>query len=301
MMFGSGDKFEYFKCQDCGCLQIAEIPKDLSKHYPPEYYSLHTLDVRPASGLKARLRALRLKMAMSDWANLEPVLGPFLGRQDYFPWLKLLKARPDERVLDVGAGSGSFLRDLHGFGFSDLTGVEPFIPADLHYAPGFSVLKRELKDLSGPYDIITAHHSLEHMPAQLEALRQFHRLLAPGGRLLVRIPVVSSRAWEDYGVDWVQLDAPRHFYLHTTGSLELIAGKAGFRLDKILYDSSDFQFWASRQYQLGIPLRDPRSYAVDRRASPFSRLDILRFRAQARRLNEAGRGDSACFFLAKAR
>src|SRR2546421_7013807 len=36
---GLGDEFEYFECARCGCLQIKEIPEDLRKYNPSEYYS----------------------------------------------------------------------------------------------------------------------------------------------------------------------------------------------------------------------------------------------------------------------
>ena len=41
-------------------------------------------------------------------------------------------------------------------------------------------------------------HSLEHMPDQMNALSQARRLLAPGGRVLIRVPAVSSDAIEHY-------------------------------------------------------------------------------------------------------
>lgn len=39
MMFGFGEEFAYFECSKCGCLQISEIPVDISKYYPSDYYS----------------------------------------------------------------------------------------------------------------------------------------------------------------------------------------------------------------------------------------------------------------------
>src|SRR5438270_8108508 len=44
MHLGLGEPFEYFQCVQCGCLQIREVPQDLSKYYPQNYYSY-----RPAS------------------------------------------------------------------------------------------------------------------------------------------------------------------------------------------------------------------------------------------------------------
>ena len=40
VMFRTWEKFEYIQCARCGCLQITEIPSDLSRHYPASYYSL---------------------------------------------------------------------------------------------------------------------------------------------------------------------------------------------------------------------------------------------------------------------
>lgn len=39
MMYGFGDTFEYIECAQCGCLQIREIPDDLSKYYPENYWA----------------------------------------------------------------------------------------------------------------------------------------------------------------------------------------------------------------------------------------------------------------------
>ena len=38
-MFGTEDRFEYFQCGRCGCLQIAAVPENLGDYYPPDYYS----------------------------------------------------------------------------------------------------------------------------------------------------------------------------------------------------------------------------------------------------------------------
>ena len=35
MMFGFKDRFEYLECGRCGCLQLKDVPSDLSRYYPP--------------------------------------------------------------------------------------------------------------------------------------------------------------------------------------------------------------------------------------------------------------------------
>src|SRR5436190_21957778 len=39
MMFGFRDEFTYFECARCGCVQIQEVPANLAKYYPDNYYS----------------------------------------------------------------------------------------------------------------------------------------------------------------------------------------------------------------------------------------------------------------------
>ena len=39
MMYGLREEFGYILCAHCGCLPIAEVPQDLSRFYPPGYYS----------------------------------------------------------------------------------------------------------------------------------------------------------------------------------------------------------------------------------------------------------------------
>jgi hypothetical protein len=54
-------------------------------------------------------------------------------------------------------------------------------------------------------------------------------------------------------------------------SLRLLAEKAGFIVERVIYDSESFQFWASEQYIKNIPLTDERSYHGDIAASIFNR------------------------------
>ena len=46
MMFGFRDKFTYVECLKCGCLQIVEIPNNIEKYYPSNYYSFNKLSFK---------------------------------------------------------------------------------------------------------------------------------------------------------------------------------------------------------------------------------------------------------------
>ena len=88
--------------------------------------------------------------------------------------------------------------------------------------------------------------------------------------------------------DWAQLDPPRHLFLHSRKSFELLAAASGFRIESVIFDSSEFQFWASDCYQKNIPLV---------RANAPGFVDSLKMRRQAAALNRHGLGDSAQFYL----
>lgn len=296
-MLGTGEAFSYFLCSGCGCLQIQEIPADLAKHYPEDYYSFS----------KPRGRKTRLRDRMRKERDRYAYLGRgFLGRllTAYFPNVPLrhirdLGLRRQARILDVGSGEGRLLRALAGLGFTDLTGIDPFLAAESSPVPGVRLRKTTIQEVEGPFDLVMLNHSLEHIADQKAVFASIERLLAPGGVAMVRIPTVSSCAWERFGVHWAGLDAPRHLYLHSLESLRFLVSATRLAITSINGDSTALSLWASEQLERGIPFLSGRSFIMH----PY-RL-FLRFRALARtrklaaRLNAAGRGDQICILLAR--
>ena len=182
-------------------------------------------------------------------------------------------------------------------GFTDLTGIDTFSSQSELRQPGLELLKCDIYALRRQFDVIMLHHVFEHMPSPARALGALRERLAAGGSLVIRIPVASSFAYRHYGANWVQLDAPRHLFLHSMKSMELLTHSVGLQIIDVVFDSTEFQFLGSEQYMMGIPLRDPRSFLINPRKAIFSQEDIARYREMACRLNAQGEGDSACFFL----
>jgi SAM-dependent methyltransferase len=297
MMFGTRESFSYLECAKCGCLQIAVIPSDMSRYYPADYYSLRSFSPPAPRGsrpVREFLRRLRDRYAVLRRGLVGRILcalvpGPdkglhMIGHVD-------LPARP--RILDLGCGGGRLLLKLRAIGLKDLLGVDPYIERDIRYPNGLTIRKGSIEDTEGTWDLVMFHHALEHMPDQLAALRVAARLLSVCGTCLVRVPLASSFAWEHYRTNWVQLDAPRHLYLHSVASIELTARNAGLRMKRVIHDSSAFQFTGSELYARDIPLGPGESRLH------FSRAQVAEFEKRSEELDRQGRGDQAAFYFEK--
>lgn len=300
MMFGLRDVFDYFECAKCGCVQITAIPTDLSRYYPPNYYSFRDNSYTH----KPWKIFLKKQLVRYHVYKQRTLLGKifslrFPKAEDFYAWVKRAKLAFDGAVLDVGCGTGYVLLKLLKSGYTNLTGMDPFIEKDITYPGNLVVYKKELEDMSGSFDFILFNHVLEHMSDQVSALKNAFRLLKKGGCVLIRIPIAGTYAWRTYGANWVQLDAPRHLYLHTVKSLKNLATQLGFGRVEVEYDSTDFQFWGSEQYKQGIPLRDKRSYAESPSASIFSPEQFKQWGDMAMKLNQQEDGDQASFYLFK--
>jgi hypothetical protein len=141
------------------------------------------------------------------------------------------------------------------------------------------------------------NHSFEHMDEPLQVFRHIYKVLNKGCYALIRIPVADSFAFRKYGADWVNLDPPRHFFLHTTNSITHLAGQSGLQLKETIYDSLQFQFYGSELYKRNMTLVD---YDKGLHKDVFTKKQMRSFRAEAKRLNQINDGDWACFYLYKA-
>lgn len=302
MMFGSREEFQYFQCANCQCLQIVEFPEDIGRHYPSNYYSM-SMRVPPdrTRGVKNQLRMTRNRSRITGRGFLGGVLNAIypLTQTDCPAYIFRLRLPFTSRILDVGCGTGALTCELRNLGYRHVTGVDPFIAERIEYGNGVVVHKMDFAQMNPEYDLVVFHHTYEHLPTPHETLAAAHRLLSAEGICLLVIPTVSSYAWEHYGTDWVQLDAPRHFFLHSHRSIALLAAGAGFEVADIVCDSNEAQFWGSEQYRLGIPLTAERSYAKAPAKSAFSEAEIMAWRARAAVLNSQGRGDQIQVVLRK--
>jgi len=218
----------------------------------------------------------------------------------FFDMISRIELNYNSKILDVGCGVGNFLYSLNEIGFNNLVGVDPYINKDI-IDGNIKILKKNIHELPNnkKYDLIISNHSFEHISNQLETLVDISKILSENGACLLRMPIKTEYIWNQYGINWVQIDAPRHFFLHTLKSLKLLIGKVDLVIKDIVFDSTEFQFWGSEQYKKNIFLLAENSYSKNPDKSIFTKKEIEEFKKRAKELNIKKQGDQATFSLTK--
>lgn len=172
------------------------------------------------------------------------------------------------RWLDAGCGTGTLSRWLAGRGCS-VIGVDAS-PEMLRHASDSSVENaglagnlhfqriRTIADLpveSASLDGVLCSSVLEYVSAPSECLREFFRVLKPGGNLLVSVPNRRSlfrrvqrfhhRFGKRLGHSWSSfLDYSRHQY--TAAEFVNVLSEAGYINQKWIYFGTPFPAWVQR-------------------------------------------------------
>lgn len=299
-MFGFGDAFQYVRCAGCGMLMLTSAIEDVSRYYPVSYYSYGRLQVprwtepKWCRWLKLQLSRGTLFQQPRVWAWAARI-APYEPAENMRRWFcDVPIKRLDARVLDVGSGSGRRLRQMYFAGYSRLVGIDPYHRSQQLSQDGFQIRQQTLEEVNdGPFDIVMFNHSIEHMRDHLRVMQEVDRLLSPGGACLVRMPLADGRPMKEYGVDWVEIDAPRHLVIHTQTSFEKLLERTGFRVVKKWFDSDAFSYWGSELYARSTALVDGRTSRFRNPEEYFSSEEIRRFATLAQKDNrdgQAGRG-----------
>jgi SAM-dependent methyltransferase len=164
-----------------------------------------------------RFDAADSRRKMAIWAEI----AAFLQR-----WIP-----PDAVVLDIACDEGFFIRNANAGErwATDLRDMREVLPAEVRFvqADGLSidtVLPLEY------FDVVFMSNYLEHLPsgdAVLAQMRQVHRVLKPGGRMIVLQPnirFVGNAYW-----DFIDHKVPI-----TDRSLAEAATAAGFKVERLI-------------------------------------------------------------------
>lgn len=198
-------------CGHCGLIRTDPMPTDaeISRYYAHEY----RFDYQLAGSAPSRAHVTRrTQEAEERMVLLAPVL------------------QPGAELLDVGCGSGEFLACLARTGCRGI-GIDPGA-AYAEYARDSLGLDITVTDLENAgfsperFDVLTAHHVVEHLPDPVGILRRMRDLIRPDGVVYISVP------------DMTPGDRPAFLRLHfahvhgfTPPTLKLAAWEAGLIQD----------------------------------------------------------------------
>jgi SAM-dependent methyltransferase len=152
--------------------------------------------------------------------------------------LKLVKALTDGRdLLDIGAGTGHFLKVMSDNGFNAL-GLEPDEDARNVASRESGIVLRRIQELhelgDSSFDVVTMWHVLEHVYNLRKDLQQITALIRKDGVLIIAVPNHTSKDAGKYGSNWAAYDVPRHLYHFSPASIKKLVEPFGFSLEKQL-------------------------------------------------------------------
>lgn len=143
---------------------------------------------------------------------------------------------PDERrVLDIGCGLGYLLVEPHRRGFECL-GIDfnerlVTLATERYGVPARVERIENLVTLGETFDLVILSHVLEHVEGPTDLLRNIHRILNPGGLLVIEVP---NRNWRSIGYNlrrgtcgW-DCYPPHHLTFWSDTALAHVLRRSGF-------------------------------------------------------------------------
>lgn len=136
------------------------------------------------------------------------------------------------KVLDIGCSGGWFLDAMEGW---ERHGNE-IIAADAEFARrrhGANIVTGRFEDYplrENYFDVITLQDVFDHFPDPIAVLEKCHRMLRPGGGIVIKVHNISCMYAKLTGKRWYAIVPPSHLFYYDKATLERILVKTGFEM-----------------------------------------------------------------------
>jgi ubiquinone/menaquinone biosynthesis C-methylase UbiE len=215
----STDKFYMMQCNSCGLVYLNPRPEvsEFERIYPSNY---HAFDFSEEDfGIVYKIRSkLEAKRVLS--------------------WCKGLN--DDAKIIDTGCGDGFHLSLLEKYGNKNWTleGIDiDKRAAQMAEDKGLKVHVGSIDEINLPknsYDLAIMVQTIEHVAEPAQVLRAVHRILKPGGKVVVVTDNTESFDFKLFKKSyWGGYHFPRHWNLFNRRSLTKLAENTGFEVENL--------------------------------------------------------------------
>jgi SAM-dependent methyltransferase len=213
-LFRTTDKsFLVVECERCRLIRLYPKPRpeELATYYPSKYW--HSDDGGSITAIEEFYRRL---VSLDHVRFLE----------------EAIRAAGPGMVMDVGCGGALILRLLRERGHKVLGMDFSLDAASIAWrqngVPAFCGALTQVPLADGSVSLLSMFHVLEHLYKPEEYLMAAHRLLKPGGRLVVQVPNAASWQFLMFGENWNGIDVPRHLHNFKLSDLNVLLDRCGF-------------------------------------------------------------------------
>jgi 2-polyprenyl-3-methyl-5-hydroxy-6-metoxy-1,4-benzoquinol methylase len=202
---------DFWKCEGCGLERQQPLPSqaDLKAFYEQSYTGGLYKEFASALEIKRLTAAYRFRA--------------------------IREICPGQRWLDVGASNGVFVEylrergiDAHGIDLSERAvaqararglPVEASLPED--YRP------------ERPFDVVTCFDLIEHAIDPVASMRAIHRLLIPGGKVVITLPNQGSAIRRVMGPRWFFYIPEEHLHYFNPSNIRRLMARTGFETERV--------------------------------------------------------------------
>jgi len=259
-LFGAPGIWTLKQCPRCRLVWLdpQPTPENIGKLYS-NYFTHQTIETTNPNRQKRLRKAVKGSILQYDYGyqidGSNKVMGSVLGRIGFLREIvgrsvRWLEACERGHLLDVGCGNGSFLDMMQQLGW-EVVGVDPDGEAvsTARRIFGLKVFQGSLDDVKFPdnhFDAITMNHVIEHVYDPVILLKECHRVLKPGGVLVVVTPNIKSMGHYMFCEHWRGLEVPRHLLLFSPQTLRACTETAGLHIEEIRTTASGATWmWAA--------------------------------------------------------